>query len=121
MHLKKDDFYPVFMMTHELGDRGENYRAPDHPLGIALLIVATFPDARTRIQTLWRVERFNDKAYRIQDTTFPEVDLDVQSDKMAADVLHARINAFIASFETSLQETDTETFEVRYYLSIYYK
>ena len=42
----------------------------------------------------------------------------IQSDKMAADGLHARINAFIASFETSLQETDTETFEVRYYLFI---
>ena len=83
MHVKKDDFYPVFMMTHELGDRGENYRAPGHPLGIALLIAATFPDARTRIQTLWRVERFNDKALRIQDTTFDEIDLDKQSDKMA--------------------------------------
>jgi hypothetical protein len=70
MHEKKDDVYPVFMMTHGKGDRGENYRAPGHPLGIALLIVATFPDARTRIQTLWRVERFNDKATRIQDTTF---------------------------------------------------
>ena len=79
----KDNFYPVFMMTHELGDRGENYRAPGHPLGIALLIAATFPDARTRIQTLWRVERFNDKALRIQDTTFDEIDLDKQSDKMA--------------------------------------
>jgi hypothetical protein len=76
MHEKKDDVYPVFMMTIGKGDRGENYRAPGHPLGIALLIVATFPDARTRIQTLWRVERFNDKATRIQDTTFEEVNLD---------------------------------------------
>ena len=84
MHEKKEGFYPVFMMTLDMGDRGENYRAPGHPLGIALLIASTFPDTRTRIQTLWRVERFNDKAFRIQDTTFSEVDLDVQSDRMAA-------------------------------------
>jgi len=65
MNEKKEGFYPVYIMTLEMGDRGENYRAPDHPLGIALLIASTFPDARTRIQTLWRVERYNDKAWRI--------------------------------------------------------
>ena len=65
MQEKKEGFYPVFMMTLEMGDRGENYRASGHPLGIALLIASTFPDSRTRIQTLWRVERFNDKGLRI--------------------------------------------------------
>lgn len=70
MQEKIEGYYPVFMMTFEKGDRGENYRAPGHALGIALLILATFPDARTRIQTLWRVGRYKDECVRIQDTTF---------------------------------------------------
>jgi hypothetical protein len=49
MHLKVGENYPVYIISAGLGDRGEDYRAPGHPLGICMLIAGTFPDARTRI------------------------------------------------------------------------
>ena len=39
-----------------------------------MLILGTFPDRTTRIQTLMRVGRFGDKCKRIRDTKFKEVD-----------------------------------------------
>ena len=45
---KLGDDYAVYLIKEGLGDRGEDFRAEDHPLGIALLILGTFTDARSR-------------------------------------------------------------------------
>ena len=68
------EFYPVYIISSGMGDRGEDFRAPGHSLGIALVILGTFTDARSRIQTLSRVGRYNDACSRIQDETFALVD-----------------------------------------------
>ena len=74
LHLKLGDHYPVYMITSGMGDRGEDFRAPGHSLGIALVILGTFADTRSRIQTLSRVGRYNDNCSRIQDESFAIVD-----------------------------------------------
>ena len=74
MGKKQGARYPVFIFDDTYGGRGLNFRAPGNPHGITMLILGTFPDRTTRLQTLMRVGRYTDKCHRIQDTKFADVD-----------------------------------------------
>ena len=74
MDVKKDNWYPIYLINSNFGGRGLNFRARDNKAGITMLIFGTFPDKRTRIQTLFRVGRFGDGCTRIHDSTFDDVD-----------------------------------------------
>ena len=74
MDAKVGPRYPVYLISENFGTRGINFRAVNSDLGITLLILGSFPDPTTRLQTLKRVGRFTDKCTRVQDTSFPEYD-----------------------------------------------
>ena len=44
-----------------------------------MIIGGSFGDRRSRVQGLLRVGRFTDKCCRIQDTTYPEIDQEVNA------------------------------------------
>ena len=71
MDQKKNNSYPVYLISEGSGDRGLDYRAPQAKEGITMIIGGSFSDPRTKIQTLSRVGRYGDKCLRIKDTSFP--------------------------------------------------
>ena len=76
MDVKHGTRYPVFLISEKFGTRGLNFRAVTNPRGITLLILGSFPDPITRLQTLKRVGRFTDNCTRIKDINFPDYDKD---------------------------------------------
>ena len=74
MDVKQDNRYPVYLINGKFGGRGLNFRAKENKAGILMLILGTFPDKRTRAQTLFRVGRFGDICERIQDNNYDDVD-----------------------------------------------
>ena len=56
----KEGIYPIFLISDEYGIRGIDYRAPNNPLGICMLICSPFPNKRTRIQAMKRICRYTD-------------------------------------------------------------
>ena len=71
--------YPVFMINDQYGGRGLNCRAQSNRHGITMLILGSFPDRITEIQTLFRVGRFGDACTRIKDTKFAHIDEDTDA------------------------------------------
>ena len=75
MDVKHGNSYPIYMIDDKYGGRGLNFRAQTSNHGITMLIFGSFPDQISRSQALLRVGRFGDNCKRIQDSTFPEIDL----------------------------------------------
>ena len=49
MDKQKEGLYPVFVVNENYGTRGLDYRAPNNPLGILMIICSAFPDKRSRL------------------------------------------------------------------------
>ena len=79
MDAKLGNYYPVFMINDQYGGRGLNFRACNNRYGITMLILGSFPDRNSEIQTLFRVGRFGDACTRIRDTKFAHIDEDTDA------------------------------------------
>ena len=65
------------MITDTYGCRGLDFRSPNNPKGLCMIICSPSRDNRTRLQTLMRIGRYTDKAWRIQNTLAHHVDRDL--------------------------------------------
>jgi hypothetical protein len=48
MDKQTEGVYPVFVINENYGTRGLDYRAPNNPLGICMIICSPFSDKRSR-------------------------------------------------------------------------
>ena len=64
----------MYLLDDDYGIRGIDFRAPNNPHGICMLICSAWRDTRTRVQGLKRICRFSDNGMYIQAHGVKDID-----------------------------------------------